>query len=82
MSFYFSPIISMLKKLKQQVKQKKQTRSSGVQSRKGNIKKDYDQRFPAPQMDKSTDHLIEKDQALAVSQSVKTTKQILKFRLI
>lgn len=64
------------------MKQKKQTWSSDVQSRKGNIKKDYDQRFPIPQMDKSTDHLIEKDQALAVSQSVKTTKQILKFRLI
>jgi hypothetical protein len=33
-------------------------------------------------MDKPTDHLIEKDQATAVSQSVKTTKQILKFWLI
>jgi len=72
----------MLKKLKQQVKQKKQIRSSDVQSRKGNIRKDYDQRFPEPLMDKSTDHLIEKNQALAVSESVKTTKQILKFRLI
>lgn len=72
----------MLKRLKQQVKQKKQIRSSDVQSRKGNIRKDYDQRFPEPLMDKSTDHLIEKNQALAVSESVKTTKQILKFRLI
>ena len=33
-------------------------------------------------MDKSTDHLIEKNQAEAVSQSVKTTKHILKFWLI
>jgi len=72
----------MLKKLKQQIKQKKQTWSSDVQSRKGNFKRNYDQRFPVPQMDKSTDHLIEEDQELAVSQSVKTTKQILKFWLI
>lgn len=72
----------MLKKLKQEIKQKKQTWSSNVQSWKGNFKKDYDQRFPLPQLDKSTNHLIEENQELAVSQSVKTTKQILKFRLI
>ena len=46
------------------------------------MKENFDKKFPIPQLDKSTDHLIEEDQATAVSQSIKTTKQILKFRLI
>jgi hypothetical protein len=33
-------------------------------------------------MDKPTDHLIEENQSEAVSQSMKITKQILKFWLI
>ena len=72
----------MLKKIKNNWKQKKQTRSFNVQSRRQNFRENYDNRFPAPQMDKSTDHLIEKDQDTAVSQSMKITKQILKFWLI
>ena len=72
----------MLKKIKKGWKQKKQTRWSNVQTRKKNFKENYNDRFPVPQMDKSTDHLIEKNQTMAVSQSMKTTKQILKFRLI
>ena len=72
----------MLKKIKKEWKQKKQTRWSNIQSWRKNFRENYDNRFPAPQMDKSTDHLIEKNQAEAVSQSVKTTKHILKFWLI
>ncbi len=72
----------MLKKIKKEWKQKKQTRWFNIQSRKKDFKENYDNRFPVPQMDKPTDHLIEKDQATVVSQSVKTTKQILKFWLI
>ena len=72
----------MLKELKQEWKQKKQTRWSDVQSRRKNVKKDYDARFPSPQMDKPTDHLIEKNQTVVISESAKTTKQILKFWLI
>ena len=72
----------MLKKIKNEWKQKKQTRWSNVQSWRQNFREDYDSRFPAPIMEKSTDHLIEKDQNTTVSQSMKTTKQILKFWLI
>ena len=72
----------MLKKIKKEWKQKKQTLWSNIQSWRKNFRENYDNRFPAPQMDKSTDHLIEKNQAEAVSQSVKTTKHILKFWLI
>ena len=72
----------MLKKIKKEWKQKKQTRWSNIQSWRKNFKENYDNRFPAPQMDKSTDHLIEENQAEAVSQSVRTTKHILKFWLI
>ena len=72
----------MLKKIKKEWKQKKQTRWSNVKNRKENLRENYDSRFPTPIMDKSTDHLIEKNQTEAVSQSMKTTKQILKFRLI
>lgn len=72
----------MLKKIKNQWKQKKQTRGSSIQAWKKSIRDSYDTNFPVPQMDKSTDHLIEKDQVTAVSQSMKTTKQILKFWLI
>ena len=72
----------MLKKIKQQWKQKKQTRWSNVRNWKENFKVNYDKRFPAPTMDKPTNHLIEKNQTEAVSQSMKITKQILKFWLI
>ena len=72
----------MLKEIKQQRKQKKQTRWSNVKSWRKNMKENFAKKYPIPQMDKSTDHLVEKDQELAVTQSVKTTKQILKFRLI
>lgn len=72
----------MLKKIKNQWKQKKQTRGSSIQAWKKSIRESYDTNFPVPQMDKSTDHLIEKDQVTAVSQSMKATKQILKFWLI
>ena len=72
----------MLKKIKKQWKQKKQTRWLNFQSWKKKFKENYDNRFPVPQMDKSTDHLIEKNQTAAVSQSMKITKQILKFWLI
>ena len=72
----------MLKKIKKDWKQKKQTLWSNVQSWRQNFRENYDSRFPAPTMDKSTDHLIEKDQDAAVSQSMKITKQILKFWLI
>ncbi len=72
----------MLKELKKQRKQKKQTRWFNIQSWRSDFKEKYDKRFPMPHMDKPTDHLIEKDQEAAVSQSAKTTKQILKFWLI
>ena len=72
----------MLKKLKQQRKQKKQNRSSDFQSWKWNMKKTFAKKFPAPQLDKPTTHLVEKNYKEAVVQSAKTTKQILKFRLI
>ena len=72
----------MLKKIKKEWKQKKQTRWSNVQSWRQNFRENYNSRFPAPVMDKSTDHLIEKDQDAAVSHSMKITKQILKFWLI
>ena len=72
----------MLKKLKQQWKQKKQQRWYSIQSWRWNIKKDYDKRFPIVQMDKSTDHLIEEKQASVALQSAKTMRQILKFWLI
>ena len=72
----------MLKTLKQQRKQKKQIRWFNVKSWKKELNENFSKNFPAPQMDKSTDNLIEKNQAEAVTQSVKTTKQILKFRLI
>ena len=72
----------MLKKIKKDWKQKKQTRWFNVQAWRQNFRENYDSRFPAPTMDKSTDHLIEKNQDIAVSQSMKITKQILKFWLI
>lgn len=72
----------MLKELKQQRKQKKQTRWLNVQSWRSDFRKKYDEHFPVPQMDKSTDHLIEENQELAISESAKITKQILKFWLI
>jgi predicted PurR-regulated permease PerM len=72
----------MLKKIKKEWKQKKQTRWSNIKNWKENFRENYDSRFPTPIMDKSTDHLIEKNQTEAVSQSMKITKQILKFWLI
>ena len=72
----------MLKFLKLHIKQKKKKRSYNVQSRKKKIINNYEEHFPIPQMNKSTDHLIEKDQTAVISQSAKITKQILKFWLI
>ena len=72
----------MLKELRKQRKQKKQTRWSNIQLWRSDFREKYDKRFPIPHMDKPTDHLIEKNQETAVSQSAKTTKQILKFWLI
>ena len=72
----------MLRKIKQERKQKKQWRWFNIQSRRKNFRENYETRFPVPKMDKPTDHLIEKDQDSVVSQSAKTTKQILKFWLI
>ena len=72
----------MLKSLKQQRNKKKQLRSGNIQKRRSDFRQNYDNRFPAPVMDKPTDHLIEPDQTAAVSQSMKNTKQILKFWLI
>ena len=72
----------MLKKIKQQRKQKKQIRWFNVKSRKKNLNENFSKNFPVPQLEKSTDCLIEKNQSDAVVQSAKTTKQILKFRLI
>lgn len=72
----------MLKEIKQNWKQKTQTRWSNIKSWKKDFNDNFLKKFPVPQLDKSTDHLIEKDQTAAVSQSMKITKQILKFWLI
>lgn len=71
----------MLKEIKKQRKQTKQ-KLWFTTSRREDFKENFDKKFPVPQMDKPTDHLIEKNQSEVVAQSVKTTKQILKFRLI
>ena len=72
----------MLKELKKQRKQKKESRSSSIQSWKKNFAWNYEERFPTPQMDKSTDHLVEENYNATIKQSAKITKQILKFWLI
>lgn len=71
----------MLKEIKKHRKQIKQ-KLWFITSRREDFKENFDKKFPVPQMDRPTDHLIEKNQSEVVAQSVKTTKQILKFRLI
>lgn len=72
----------MLKKIKQQRKQKKNHRWDDIQSLKDSLSSRFKERFPIPKMDKSTNHFLEDNYDDAVIQSSKTTKQILKFWLI
>jgi len=72
----------MLKELKQYRKQKKTSRRLNIQSRKEKFQKNCEQQFPVPNLDKSTDHLIEENYSETASNSAKITRQILKFWLI
>ena len=72
----------MWKELKQKREEKKQIMQENFRTRKDDIKEKYGKRFPKPKLDRPTANLIEENQADISNQSTKTTKTILKFRLI
>lgn len=72
----------MLKELKQKWEQKKEQLKEKFDSRKTNFSEKYRERFPKPKLDKSTDHFLAKNQWEISEQSSKSTRLILKFRLI
>ena len=72
----------MWKGLKQKREEKKQIMQENFRTRKDDIKEKYGKRFPKPKLDRPTANLIEENQADISNQSTKTTKTILKFRLI
>ena len=72
----------MLKKIKKQRNQKKQSRWNNFQSWQKDFKENFKSRFPSPNMEKPTEHLLDTDHGDKATQSAKYTRQILKFRLI
>ena len=72
----------MLKKIKKQRNQKKQSRWNNFQSCQKDFKENFKSRFPSPNMEKPTEHLLDTDHGDKATQSAKYTRQILKFRLI
>ena len=72
----------MLKELKQNRDLKKQELANSFQSRKNNIKEKYRQRFPKPDLEKPTSHLVEKNHIEITVESNKSTRLIVKFWLV
>lgn len=72
----------MLKELKQQREQKKQIMQKNFHTWKEDIKKIYGKRFPKPKLDRPAPKNLGENQSDISVQSTKTTKVILKFRLI
>ena len=72
----------MLKELKQNRELKKQELANSFQSRKNNIKEKYRQRFPKPDLEKPTSHLVEKNHIEITVESNKSTRLIVKFWLV
>ena len=72
----------MLKELKENREQKTQKLSNDFQWRKERVKEKYGKLFPKPNLEKPTTHLLDNNQIEITAQSTKTTKLILKFRLI
>jgi translation initiation factor 2 beta subunit (eIF-2beta)/eIF-5 len=72
----------MWQELKQKLEQKRQELSNDVYSRKEDIKEKYRKRFPKPNLEKPETHLLEENHEEISAQSARTTRLILKFRLI
>ena len=72
----------MLKELKQNREQKKWEIAHKISWWKENLKKTYRERFPKPNLDRPTNHLLDNDTEDTNAQSAKTTRVILKFWLI
>lgn len=72
----------MRQELKQKREENKQIMQENFRTRKENIKETYGKRFPKPKLDRPTTNLLQEDQDDISNQSTKTTKIILKFRLI
>ena len=72
----------MRKELKQNWEQTKQNFAQSFQGWKENLKDKYRKRFPKPELDKPTNHLLSINQDDINTDSTKTTRLILKFWLI
>lgn len=72
----------MRKELIQNLEQKRRDFTHKIYSWKEDLKEKYRERFPKPKLEKSTSHLLDNNQEDINAQSTKTTKLILKFRLI
>ncbi len=72
----------MWQELKQKREEKKQIIQGRFHTRKDDLEERYWKRFPKPKLEKSTEHLLEKNSEDVNAQSTKTTRIILKFRLI
>jgi hypothetical protein len=72
----------MWQELKQKREEKKQVMQEKFHVRKEDMEEKYGKRFPKPKMERSTEHLLEKNPEDVNAQSTKTTRVILKFWLI
>lgn len=72
----------MWEELKQNLKQKGRELSINFHSRTKNLKEKYIKRFPKPELDKPTDHLLANNSDGITIESNKTTRLILKFWLM
>ena len=72
----------MWQELKQKRELKKQELTQEISWRKEDLKEKYRKRFPKPNLERSTSHLLTTNQEEVNAQSARTTRLILKFWLI
>lgn len=75
-------MLTKIKQWRENLKQKRQTRHEKFQIWKQNFNEKYQENFPIPKLDKSTAHLLKDESNRPNTESMITTKKMIKFWLL